>query len=53
MTNQDVIKLSKESAGRIERFGPNLVSVLLSLVTEMADYCASQDFDLSPVSAFS
>ena len=49
----DVMKLSQEPTIRIERFGPNLVSVLLRLITEIANYCESKNFDLTGVSAFS
>jgi hypothetical protein len=38
---------------KIEKFGPNLVFVLLNLIQEIADYCSTKQFDLSEVSAFS
>lgn len=50
-TNKDVITLSKD-ASRIERFGPNLVSCLLNLVVELADFCKQKEYDIKEVSAF-
>ena len=44
---------SLEQQKKIERFGPNLCSVLIDLIQEMAEFCTSKGLDLSQVSAFS
>ena len=38
---------------RIDKFGPNLCSILISLLEEIVDHCQSQNFSLTKVSAFS
>jgi hypothetical protein len=44
---------SQKLNNKMERFGPNLCSVLIELIKEMADFCLSKKVELSQISAFS
>ena len=43
----------QEHQRRIDRFGPNLCSVLIELITEMTDFCMRKQLDLRTISAYS
>ena len=38
---------------KIDKFAPHLLAVILHLVQEMADFCATNKLSLAPISAFS